>query len=67
MDKEFAMYELNASNHLIGKHKDGFQGEPTITKGEQIFKRRSEQFENENIVAMFLSTPDQRNDNQVTN
>ena len=57
MNKELVVDKLNASDHLVCEHEHRFQCKTSSAKCKQIFKGRSQKFEDKYVVSMFLAAP----------
>lgn len=55
VNERFAMHVFDSADHLIGQHENGFDGEATRTKIEEIFQRRPQQIHDKHVVIFFLS------------
>lgn len=49
------VYRLDAGEHLLGDHDDGLDGESATAVVEEVFKRRSEEVNDENVVETLLT------------
>lgn len=55
VNEGLAMNVLDTADHLIGQHKDCFDGETSRTEVEEILERWTQQVHDEDVVFLFLS------------
>jgi len=46
---------LKLTHHLFGYHYNSLKGEPPVAMIEEIFKRRTKQINNQDVVQAFLA------------
>ncbi len=55
VDEVALVYGLDAREHLLGNHDDSLDGESATAVVEEVFERRSEEVNNENVVETLLA------------
>ena len=51
------VYELDATDHLVGQHKHRFHGEPPGTEVEQVFQGGAKQVHDQDVVVPLRTVP----------
>jgi hypothetical protein len=62
VDEGLGMDVLNAGDQLVGKEKDGLQGELSVAEVEEVFQGRSEEVEDHSIVITLGTEPADKGD-----
>jgi hypothetical protein len=57
---------LDARNQLVGKQKDGLEGEFAVAEVEQILQTRSKEVEDHGIVVTFSAKPANKGDSDAS-
>lgn len=66
VDERLSVNVLDAGDELVGKEKNGLQGELAVAEVEQVFQAGSKQVENHGIVITLCSKPADEGDPNTT-
>jgi hypothetical protein len=66
VDEGFGVNVLDTGDELVGKKKDGLQGELAVAEVEKILQTGSEKIENHSIVVTFGTEPADEGDTDTT-